>query len=404
VDIDPDAFVAEVCASMRSLYTDTFNMRAAVSRDNLNWIGEYVCSAPPASYFHPRFRLRPELEVRARVEQRFGALLRCWLAAYKTLSAMVRLIPSATLANSVYEWKRAQWLRTHAVEAWRQTVPTACRHGGIGRDDRWSACLMIEKLSHRIFLARACRSKDSHDWSEPATFPDLPAAAYENLSYVAGWVASSVQQKLCEKAWGRSATTLDMSMQQLVLLLRYDGNPNLPAELRRQQGPNGLIEAVERKPGALYRPTQEFYSFVLRLEILARHWLRFERLQYYGREFLPQVLQHLVDDETAQGMFVKCFPPDLGMRLERQDASQLVDHLRELMIGKLMRSRAKYFTQDATDRLRKRLSARQTTKQKVQAAVEAAIAQETRTKTEKRKLPKEKRQALAKVQKTQGTQ
>jgi chemotaxis protein histidine kinase CheA len=127
-----------------------------------------------------------------------------------------------------------------------------------------------EKKLFKYFMS-AVADVDEPSWEEP------PAASFssdeaEHLYYVTGWAFRAVEKAVRRLTYQKSATEAETKLAHMAQFLRHDLNiSDAPTQAV-------FVDAVERKPGALFRATEPAALFGEELEARIHSWLTTARL------------------------------------------------------------------------------------------------------------------------------
>ena len=161
----------------------------------------------------------------------------------------------------------------------------------------------------------------------------------------------------------KSATEEETKLAHMAQYLRYDLNlGDAPSQAV-------FVDAVERKPGALFRATEPAALFGEELEARIQLWLTTARLAVLGGELIGRVEDKLTESKALREMFDLCFPANIAeiVNVTPSQAEAMRWDLQARVVAKTMKCRAKYFAGRARDELRHKITQRQATRAKLQS-------------------------------------
>jgi hypothetical protein len=128
----------------------------------------------------------------------------------------------------------------------------------------------------------------------------------EHLYYVVGWAFRSVVKQVRRLTHAASTTEEETKLAHMAQFLRHDLNlSDAPTQVV-------FVDAVERKPSALFRATEPAALFGEALEARIHAWLTTERLAVLGGELIGRVEDKLTENNALREMFDLCFPPNIA--------------------------------------------------------------------------------------------
>ena len=125
------------------------------------------------------------------------------------------------------------------------------------------------------------------------------------MYYVVGWAFRSVVKQVRRLTHAASTTEEETKLAHMAQFLRHDLNlSDAPTQVV-------FVDAVERKPSALFRATEPAALFGEALEARIHAWLTTERLAVLGGELIGRVEDKLTENNALREMFDLCFPPNI---------------------------------------------------------------------------------------------
>jgi len=136
----------------------------------------------------------------------------------------------------------------------------------------------------------------------------------------------------------KSATEAETKLAHMAQFLRHDLNiSDAPTQAV-------FVDAVERKPGALFRATEPAALFGEELEARIHSWLTTARLAVLGGELIARVEDKLIESKALREMFDLCFPANIAeiVNVTPSQAEAMRRDLQARVVAKTMKQHLPY--------------------------------------------------------------
>jgi hypothetical protein len=361
--VSRDDFNAHAAQALAELFADDFFIGSINGDKALHWVADKL--RPPAAAQEGEEEEEP-YSMRCLVQ--FEAVLREMHAFYMQL--FVTCGATKDVANAVFlirrEWKLGSTDITHG----RLQLVWDENFSGAGGSTR----LILFELEQRMFRYYAVQAAGGEAsepaWEEPALTAEVPIDDKPHVYYVVSWALYAVTKKVWRLEHAKSAEAGERwRLARLAQYLRND------AAIADAPSVSTYVDEVEHTAGAMFRASDPAWSFGEALELRIHSWVTVPRLAVLGNSLIGQTESRLNQDKTVIDAFDLCFPPNIAdlIGCSRSVCEALRRELLAMVIAKTMRCRAKYFSMEARDQLRSKISQCQATRAKLRSKAAAAL-------------------------------